>query len=48
MENVLLTQHSSGGWLEESSGKVKFFLENLDRFEKEEELLNIVDLEKGY
>ena len=48
MENVLLTQHSSGGWIEESSGKVKFFLENLDRFEKGEELLNIVDLEKGY
>jgi glyoxylate/hydroxypyruvate reductase len=48
MENVLLTQHSSGGWLEESSGKVRFFLENLDRFEKGEELLNIVDLKKGY
>lgn len=48
MENVLLTQHSSGGWLEESSGKVKFFLENLERFEKGENLLNIVDLEKGY
>ena len=48
MENVLLTQHSSGGWNEESSGKVKFFLENLERFEKEDELLNIVDLEKGY
>lgn len=48
MENVLLTQHSSGGWLEESSGKVKFFLENLDRFEKGKELLNIVDLKKGY
>ena len=48
MENVLLTQHSSGGWNEESSGKVKLFLENLERFEKGEELLNIVDLEKGY
>lgn len=48
MENVLLTQHSSGGWNEESSGKVKFFLENLERFEKGEELLNFVDLEKGY
>ena len=48
MENVLLTQHSSGGWNEESSGKVKFFLENLERFEKEDELLNIVDLKKGY
>jgi phosphoglycerate dehydrogenase-like enzyme len=48
MENVLLTQHSSGGWVEESSGKVKFFLANLSRFEKGEELLNVVDLEKGY
>ena len=48
MENVLLTQHSSGGWMEESSGKVKFFLENLGRFEKGKELLNIVDLKKGY
>ncbi len=48
MENVLLTQHSSGGWMEESSGKVKFFLENLSRFEKGEELLNKVDLKKGY
>jgi phosphoglycerate dehydrogenase-like enzyme len=48
MENVLLTQHSSGGWLEESAGKVKFFLENLARFENGEELLNMVDLKKGY
>jgi glyoxylate/hydroxypyruvate reductase len=48
MENVLLTQHSSGGWIEESSGKVKFFLENLNRFENGEELLNNVDLNKGY
>jgi glyoxylate/hydroxypyruvate reductase A len=48
MENVLLTQHSSGGWLEESSGKVKFFLENLGRFERAQELLNVVDLKKGY
>ena len=48
MENVLLTQHSSGGWIEESSGKVKFFLENLGRFEKGLELLNTVDLGKGY
>ena len=48
MENVLLTQHSSGGWMEESSGKVKFFLENLGRFEKGEQLLNMVDLKKGY
>ena len=48
MGNVLLTQHSSGGWKEESSGKVKLFLENLGRFERGEELLNVVDLGKGY
>jgi glyoxylate/hydroxypyruvate reductase len=48
MENVLLTQHSSGGWIEENSGKVKVFLENLERFEKGEELLNSVDLGRGY
>ncbi len=48
MENVLLTQHSSGGWIEESSGKVKFFLENLGRFERGLKLLNSVDLAKGY
>ena len=48
MENVLLTQHSSGGWIEENSGKVKVFLDNLGRFEKGEELMNKVDLRKGY
>ena len=48
MKNVLLTQHSSGGWVEESAGKIKFFLENFTRFENESELLNVVDLNKGY
>lgn len=48
MQNVLLTQHSSGGWNEESSGKVQFFLENLAKFERGEQFLNYVDLEKGY
>ena len=48
MQNVLLTQHSSGGWNEESSGKVQFFLENLAKFERGEPFLNHVDLEKGY
>ena len=48
MKNVLLTQHSSGGWNEESSGKVLFFLENLAKFERGEPFLNHVDLEKGY
>ena len=48
MSNVLLTQHSSGGWAEEAAEKVIFFLENLDRFENGEELVNNVDLKKGY
>jgi glyoxylate/hydroxypyruvate reductase len=48
MKNVLLTQHSSGGWAEEAADKVKFFLGNLERFETGEELVNNVDLVKGY
>ncbi|MDZ7897864.1 MAG: D-2-hydroxyacid dehydrogenase [Arcicella sp.] len=48
MPNVLLTQHSSGGWAAESSEKIMFFLENLKRFEGGEELVNNVDLVKGY
>ena len=48
MPNVLLTQHSSGGWAEEVAEKVKFFLGNLERFENGEELVNNVDLAKGY
>ena len=46
--NVLLTQHSSGGWAEEATEKVKFFLSNLGRFENGNELMNNVDLVKGY
>jgi glyoxylate/hydroxypyruvate reductase len=48
MSNVLLTQHTSGGWAEESAEKIQFFLENLKRFENREELVNNVDLERGY
>ena len=48
LSNVLLTQHSSGGWAEEAAEKVNFFLENLERFENGEELVNNVDLVKGY
>lgn len=48
MPNVLLTQHSSGGWAEENADKVKVFLNNLKRFENNEPLENIADLAKGY
>lgn len=48
MPNVLLTQHSSGGWAEESADKVIFFINNLRLFEEGKELINNVDLVKGY
>jgi phosphoglycerate dehydrogenase-like enzyme len=48
MPNVLLTQHSSGGWAEENADKVRVFLNNLQRFENNEPLENIADLAKGY
>jgi glyoxylate/hydroxypyruvate reductase len=48
MPNVLLTQHTSGGWAEESAEKIQFFLKNLEKFESGQELVNVVDLVKGY
>lgn len=48
MPNVLLTQHTSGGWAEENLDKIKFFINNLSRFEKGETLVNIANLERGY
>lgn len=48
MPNVLLTQHTSGGWAEENLDKIKFFINNLSRFEKCETLVNIANLERGY
>jgi phosphoglycerate dehydrogenase-like enzyme len=48
LPNVLLTQHTSGGWAEENASKVSFFIENLTRFESNQPLVNIVDLVKGY
>jgi phosphoglycerate dehydrogenase-like enzyme len=46
--NTLLTQHTGGGWINENSGKINFFLENLKRFNQGNELISIVDTEKGY
>lgn len=46
--NTILTQHTGGGFAEEIDGKVYFFLENLERFKKGKEPLNVVELEKGY
>ena len=46
--NVILTQHTGGGYNNEILGKVNVFIENLKRFEEESELQNIVDIAKGY
>jgi len=46
--NVILTQHTGGGYRGEILDKVDVFLENLKRFEEGSELHNVVDLTKGY
>ncbi|QMU29918.1 D-2-hydroxyacid dehydrogenase [Adhaeribacter radiodurans] len=48
MENVLLTQHTGGGYLGEEEGKVKQLLNNLPRYLQGEEVLFQVNLAKGY
>ena len=48
MNNVILTQHSAGGWEGENSGKVAFFLQQLSKFEIGGELENSVDCSRGY
>lgn len=46
--NTILTQHTGGGFEEETLGKVELFLENFERFQKGQKLLNEVELERGY
>ena len=46
--NLLLTQHTSGGMPQETDRKLDFFDNNLQRFRKLEELINEIDLSKGY
>ena len=48
MENVILTQHTGGGYWAEDEGKVKKFLSNLTRFLQQEEIESQVDLTQGY
>lgn len=48
LPTVLLTQHTGGGQLNEEGGKVKQFLENLNRFLAGEPLRNTVELSRGY
>mgnify|MGYP001142530097 CR=1 FL=1 len=46
--NTILTQHTSGGFINEGKQKVQIFLDNLHRFEKNESLDGLVNFEKGY
>ncbi len=46
--NVLLTQHTAGGSSNELDQKPSFFLDNLKRYRSCNELVSIVDWEKGY
>jgi glyoxylate/hydroxypyruvate reductase len=48
LPNVLLTQHSAGGFSTEDHGKVDFFLDNLRRFFQNQALSNQIDLSRGY
>ncbi len=46
--NMVLTQHTGGGSTDEVEGKINVFLSNLERLKNKEDLLNIVDFDKGY
>lgn len=48
MDNVILTQHTGGGYVLEDQGKVEQFLRNVNRFRNKEDLQNLVDLSRGY
>jgi len=48
MENVILTQHTGGGYWAEDEGKVKKFLSNLTRFLQKKEIESQVNLTQGY
>lgn len=48
MPNVILTQHTSGGWEGENIGKVDFFIENFKLLKAGKPLENIVNIARGY
>jgi glyoxylate/hydroxypyruvate reductase A len=48
MPNVILTQHSAGGHFGEDQAKVEIFVENLHRFVGGQDVLNRVDVTRGY
>jgi phosphoglycerate dehydrogenase-like enzyme len=48
LDNVLISPHSADHTSDAHERAIRFFLENLQRFERGEKLQNIVDLEAGY
>jgi glyoxylate/hydroxypyruvate reductase len=48
MENVILTQHTAGGYKFEDEGKVDLFITNVKRLLSGEPILNRIELHSGY
>jgi glyoxylate/hydroxypyruvate reductase len=48
LPNVVLTQHTGGGQVNEDEGKVELFLHNLEKLQRDHLLDNEVDLGRGY
>ena len=46
--NLILTQHTGGGYTNEIKDKVSFFLDNFKRYSKNTSVLNIINPSKGY
>jgi len=48
MPNVIITPHNSGFRAGHFDAVIDLFSDNLTRFERGDELLNVVDLDAGY
>ena len=46
--NLILTQHTGGGYKDEMVDKVNFFLDNLQKYLKKKKVLNRINPSKGY
>ena len=46
--NLILTQHTGGGYKDEITDKVNFFLNNFQRYKKKNKVLNKINPMKGY
>lgn len=48
LPNVILTQHTGGGYRDEKTDIVRTFIKNLERYRKGEKLHHLVDFNRGY